>query len=78
MTIAGYLPLIVSVIGLLIFLVFSRPTTPPSPRSGTFAEVGRIAYAFGLLAFLLTAGAVTESCSSNGAHSSTPALRGDR
>lgn len=57
MTIAGFLPLIVCVLGLVIWAVCSGAT------KASAAEVGKIAFAAGLLAFLLGAGAIVESCS---------------
>jgi hypothetical protein len=55
MIIAGLLTLIVCIVGGLMYLAltgFSKPS---------FAEIGRIAFAMGLLAFLI--GAAGQSCS---------------
>ena len=48
-----YLSLAVCLIGLVMFLIFNPPPAQPSPRSATWAEIGRLMFAFGLLAFLL-------------------------
>lgn len=57
MTFIAYLPLLIAVLGLLLWLALAGFT------KANFSEVGKIAYAAGLLAFLLGAGAVVESCS---------------
>jgi hypothetical protein len=48
-----YLSLAVCLIGAVIFFV-SNPPAPAPPRRATWAEVGRIMFMMGLLAFLLT------------------------
>ena len=60
MTLTGWLPLIVALLGLAIYFVCAGVS------KGTAGEVGRIAYAVGLLAFLIGAGSVIESCSTSG------------
>jgi len=55
MAIVGLITLIVCVIGLILYLALT------GLARGSFAEVGRIMFAFGLLAFLISIGA--QSCS---------------
>ncbi len=57
MTIIALLPVLVFVAGLVIYFVCAGLT------KGSAAEVGRIMFAMGLLAFLLGAGA--QSCSAS-------------
>jgi hypothetical protein len=64
MAIVGLLTLIVCVIGLALYLSLTKWSR------GSFAEIGRIMFAFGLLAFLISTGA--QSCSIG---TSTPAAR---
>lgn len=44
-----YWSLLIAIVGALVYLV------PVNPRMAKVQELGRIAYAFGLLVFLLTA-----------------------
>ena len=62
MTLIAFLPLLVCLVGLGIYAVASNLEEPTRPA---LAEVGRIAYAMGLLATLLLGGAVFESCSAS-------------
>ena len=55
MAIIGLVTLVVCVLGLVLYLALTGMTR------GSFAEVGRIMFAFGLLAFLISIG--SQSCS---------------
>ena len=54
MAIVGILSLIVCIIGLVVYMALT------GLAKGSWAEVGRIAFAMGLLAFLIASGA--QSC----------------
>jgi hypothetical protein len=47
-----YLSLLVALIGLFMYVLCNR-ANPSTPRSDTIAEIGRIMFFCGLLAFLL-------------------------
>jgi hypothetical protein len=48
-----YLSLLVALIGLLIYVLVGPPTPTPPPPNSKVAELGRIMFAMGLLAFLI-------------------------
>jgi hypothetical protein len=61
---SAYLSVAVALIGLFFYIYFSRPAPPPPPavpNASKFAECGKIAYAFGLFAFLLASGNILVS-----------------
>lgn len=60
MTLIIYLALIVCLVGLIVW------GTCVSVSKAWLAEVGRIAFAAGLLAFLITSGATLSTCNSSG------------